>query len=84
MRNNDEPGILEALRAGRTVVFDRDRNAYGNLELIRLLQDEPITQDVSDYDYRGSGIVDVMTRTLGWLGLVGLVLFGRNTAFVSR
>ncbi len=84
VRNNDEAGILEALRAGRTVVFDRDRNAYGNSELIRLLQDEPITRDVSDYDYRGSGVVDVMTRTLGWLGLVGLVLFGRNTAFVSR
>lgn len=76
-RQNDEPAILEALRAGRTVVFDREGNAYGNLELIRLLRDEPITQDVSDYDYRGAGIVDVITRTLGWLGLIGLVLFNR-------
>jgi PHP domain len=76
---NDEPEIVEALRAGRTVVFDRDGNAYGNSDLIRLLQDEPITRDVSDYDYRGSGIVDVMTRTLGWLGLIGLVLFGRTS-----
>jgi PHP domain len=83
-RTNDEPGILEALRAGRTVVFDRDGNAYGNSELIRLLQDEPITRDVSDYDYTGSGIVDVITRTLGWLGLVGLVLFGRKTAGTAR
>ena len=84
VRNNDEPGILEALRAGRTVVFDRDGNAYGNPELIRLLQDEPITRDVGDYDYRGSGLFDVITRTLGWLGLIGLVLFGRNRSFVSR
>jgi hypothetical protein len=74
---NDEPGILEALRAGRTIVFDPDGNAYGNSELIRLLQDEPITRDVSDYRYTGSGLVDVITRTLGWLGLIGLVLFGR-------
>jgi predicted metal-dependent phosphoesterase TrpH len=79
-RNNDEAGILEALRGGRTVVFDRDGKAYGNSELIRLLQDDPITRDGSDYDYRGSGVIDVITRTVGWLGLVGLVLFGRNTA----
>jgi predicted metal-dependent phosphoesterase TrpH len=84
VRNNDEPGILEALRAGRTVVFDRDGNAYGNSELIRLLQDDPITRDHGEYDYRGSGIVDVITRTLGFLGLIGLLLFGRNRAIVSR
>ena len=83
VRNNDEPGILEALRSGRTVVFDRDGNAYGNSELIQLLQDEPIRRDVGDYHYRGSGAVDVITRTLGWLGLIGLVLFGRTTRFVS-
>jgi len=77
VRNNDEPGILEALRAGRTVVFDRDGNAFGNSELIRLLQNEPIRRDTGDYRYRGSGIFDVITRTLGWLGLIGLVLFGR-------
>ena len=78
VRNNDEPGILEALRAGRTVVFDRDGNGYGDSEWIRLLQAEPITRDVSDYNYRGAGTVDVVTRTLGWLGLLGLVLFRRN------
>lgn len=82
--NNDEPGILEAVRAGRTVVFDPDGNAYGNSELIRLLQDEPITRDVSNYHYRASGIVDVITRTLGWLGLLGLVLFGGNATFSRR
>ena len=82
--NNDEPEILEALRAGRTVVFDRDGNAYGNSELIRLLQADPITRDVSNYQYRGSGIVDLITRTLGWLGLIGLVLFGRDAASSRR
>lgn len=82
--NNDEPAILDALRAGRTVVFDRDGNAYGNAELIRLLQADPLTRDVSNYHYKGSGIVDVITRTLGWLGLIGLVLFGRKAAFSRR
>ena len=76
VRYNDEAEILDALRAGRTVVYDREGNAYGNPELIRLLQDEPIMRDSGDYNYRGSGLVDVITRTLAWLGLVGLLLFG--------
>ncbi len=84
VQNNDEAGILEALRAGRTVVFDPDGNAYGNAELIRLLQEEPLTRNDSDYTYKGSGMVDVITRTLGWLGLVGLVLLGRKNTFGSR
>lgn len=79
--NNDEAEILEALRVGRTVVFDRDGNPYGNSELIRLLQADPIKRDISIYNYKGSGIGDVITRTLGWLGLLGLVLFGRNATF---
>ena len=78
VRQNDEAEILAALRAGRTVVYDREGNAYGNAELIRLLQDQPIVRDTGDYNYRGSGTVDVITRTLGWLGFIGLVLFGRR------
>jgi predicted metal-dependent phosphoesterase TrpH len=84
VRSNDEADILEALRAGRTVVFDRERNAYGDPELIRLLQDQPIRLDVGDYHYRGSGVVDVVTRSAGWLGLIGLVLFGRKRPLSSE
>ena len=84
VRNNDEAEILDALRAGRTVVYDREGNAYGNPELIQLLQDEPIMRESGDYTYRGTGVVDVVTRTLGWLGVIGLVLFGRKKKVVSR
>jgi len=35
-RENTEQAILEALRAGRTVVYDRQRQSYGDPELIRL------------------------------------------------
>ena len=84
VRNNDEAEILDALRAGRTVVYDREGNAYGNPELIELLQDEPIMRESGDYTYRGTGVVDVVTRTLGWLGVIGLVLFGRKKKVVSR
>ena len=84
MRHNDEAEILDALRAGRTVVYDREGNAYGNAELIRLLQDQPIVRDTGDYNYSGSDTVDVITRTLGWFGFIGLVLFGRRARVVSR
>jgi hypothetical protein len=84
VRNNDEAEILDALRAGRTVVYDREGNAYGNPELIRLLQDQRILRDRGDYNYRGSGADDVITRTLAWLGLLGLAVFGRKSKGVSR
>jgi predicted metal-dependent phosphoesterase TrpH len=84
VRNNDETEILDALRAGRTVVYDREGNAYGNPELIRVLQDQPIKRDVGDYRYRGWGIIDLTTRTLGWLGLIGLLLFGKKKRLVSQ
>jgi hypothetical protein len=61
-----EEGILEALRAGRTVVFDRGR-AYGDPELIRLLPRDP----------RGAGpdgLLPTLSRICGIAGLVGLIL----------
>jgi hypothetical protein len=73
VRNNDEAEILDALRAGRTVVYDREGNAFGSPELIRLLEDQPITRDSGDYNYSGSGVVDVITRTLGWLDRIGTI-----------
>jgi hypothetical protein len=76
--SNDQSGILEALRAGRTVVYDLEGNAYGNPELIELLQDQPIKRGVGDYHYGGRGVIDIVTRTLGWLGLIGLVLFAKK------
>jgi predicted metal-dependent phosphoesterase TrpH len=68
--------VLEALKAGRTVVYDLDGRAYGDPEMAALLAREPYATRPQDYGYRGTGAADRITRTLGWLGLVGLVLFG--------
>jgi len=68
--------VLEALKAGRTVVYDLDGHPYGDPEMAALLAREPYTMRPQDYGYHGTGPADRMTRALGWLGLVGLVLFG--------
>lgn len=83
VRNNDQQEILDALRKGRTVVYDVEGNAFGNAELIKLLEEQPITRDSVDYSYRGSGTIDVFTRSFGWLGLAGLLFFRRRKRVVS-
>jgi predicted metal-dependent phosphoesterase TrpH len=84
VRNKDEREILDALRAGRTVVYDPDGNAYGKAELIRLLQEQPVTREVGDYDYSGSGLIDRIARACGLFGLLGLVQFGRDKRGISQ
>jgi predicted metal-dependent phosphoesterase TrpH len=84
VRNNDEREILNALREGRTVVYDAEGTAYGKPELVRLVQEQPVKRDVRDYDYAGSGILDRVTRSFGWLGLIGLVLCGRRESFLNN
>jgi hypothetical protein len=69
------PDVLEALKNGRTVVHDLEGNAYGDPKMIELLQKEPYPNGLHDYDYQGSGLPDRVLRTLGWLGLLGVILF---------
>jgi hypothetical protein len=78
--DDSEEGVMEALRAGRTVVHDLDGRAYGDPVLITALAAEPYQERPQDYGYRGRGWVDRVARALGWLGLVGLVLAGRRRA----
>lgn len=77
VQTNTQAEILDALRNGRTVVYDLDGNMFGDSELIRLLQQQPIERYSVDYRYEGAGAIDVFTRSCGWLGLVGLLLFRR-------
>ena len=72
---NDEASILAAVRAGRTVVYDLEGKPYGNLDLIEELRQHPYEMRPQDYDYHGENVLDRVARTLGWLGLLGIVLF---------
>jgi predicted metal-dependent phosphoesterase TrpH len=75
-RDDSEGAVLDALKAGRTVVRDLEGRAYGDPELMALLEREPYAMREQDYGYRGSGVADRVARSLGWVGLMGLVLFG--------
>lgn len=75
-RDDSEEAVLEALKAGRTVVHDLAGRAYGDPAMIALLEREPYAMRPQDYDYRGNGWADRVTRAAGWLGMLGLILFG--------
>lgn len=79
-RSETEDGVLDALKEGHTVVFDRQGSAYGDPALIELLHKEPYTFRPQDYGYRGNGRMDQITRALGWLGLLGVILTWRGRA----
>ena len=69
-----ERGIIDALRAKRTVVFGGGGAVYGDPALVRLaagdarLRDDPAVK-------RKAGVLDVFSRLGGIIGLAGLLLF---------
>jgi hypothetical protein len=73
-RGDSEGAILEAIRAGHTVVYDRDGRTFGDPELIRLATQAPwfgeLQSPVSD-----QGFLIKASRTGGMLGLLGLLFF---------
>jgi hypothetical protein len=79
-RDDDEASVMEALRAGRTVVYDLEGRAYGDSQMIEALRREPYEPRAQDYGYKGSGVLDRLVRALGWLAVLALVLFGKRRA----
>lgn len=77
---DSEADVLDALKHGRTVVFDLEGKAYGDPDLVRALAEEPYSMRPQDYGYRGNGALDRILRIVGLVGLVGLVLFGKRRA----
>jgi len=65
--------VLEALRARRTVVIDRDGNLLGDPELVTALHAEPYTPRTADYAYQGENGADRILRLVGLLGVTGVV-----------
>lgn len=68
----DESGVLEAVRAGRTVVFDEEGSPHGDAELIRLL-----AADLSPASPTGSegGRPSLpFAGALAWVGLARMLL----------
>lgn len=77
-RERTEAGVMEALREGRVVVFDREGRAYGDRAFAASLRRAGWRPRPQDDDYRGEGALDRVTRALGWMGALGLLLLKRR------
>jgi hypothetical protein len=75
--DNAEGAILDAIRAGRTVVFDRDGHVYGDARLGRLIEESGRIDDLPLPASNRGWLVHVSGVT-GLLGLVGVFLFGHG------
>ena len=72
-------GVLEAIRAGRTVAVELNGAMYGDSALIRLIDRQAIS------DTREVGLFQIVGRALVWAGLFGVAVFGgvRRTSVLS-
>lgn len=83
-KNVTAAGIIEAVRARRTVVeVDPEDGGglqrFGSPALIPLIASAPLVANGDpDYGYRGAGVIDVLARWLGLLSLLGLILLRRT------
>lgn len=77
--SRDERGVVDALRAGRTVTLAPSGRAWGPPELVSALEVEPIPARETRPTLRVRGPLDALGRVLGFLALVGLVAVSRRT-----
>jgi hypothetical protein len=74
-RENNEAGIIEALRAGRTVVIDRDGRAYGDPALIKLAAQDARLNG-REVGPPNNDFLSLLGRICAILGLLTAALFG--------
>lgn len=71
--------VIDAIRARRTVVIDREEKLVGDPSLIEALERQPYVPRTSDYAYRGEGLLDRILRILGLVGVAGIVFLEPRT-----
>jgi hypothetical protein len=71
---NSPSAIVAAVRAGHTVVYDRDGRAYGSPELIRLASQD-LRFDEFRFEHPRPGFLVMLSRVTGIAGLLVLILF---------
>lgn len=75
----DDGDVLEAVRARHTVVVDGAGGLHGHPELVELVRQEPVPVPSPPAPPLG----DRVGRVLGFLGMVGLVVFQRRRGGAS-
>lgn len=68
-------GILDALRNGRTVIYDRGK-IYGDPDLIRLAATDGRLPQVAEAAPQNTGFLSIVSRITAILGLLAAVLLG--------
>jgi hypothetical protein len=71
-RDDSQSSILEALRDRRTVVYDREGNAFGDPDLVNLTRQGPRFNPLPSPQ---PGRLSPLSRALGLLGMLGVILF---------
>jgi hypothetical protein len=74
-RDDSKDAILDALRTGHTVVYDREARAFGDPKLIRLAGQDPRFGELRAA-LSGPGLLIKVSSAGAILGLLGLLLFG--------
>lgn len=82
VREASAEGVMEALRAGRTVVVHDDGRMTGDAEMVALLESEPVEASAPP-SYRATSLLDAVLRTVGLVGVV-LVVFTRRPRSRTR
>ncbi len=72
----DARGVVEAIRAARTVTFAPDGTAFGPAPLVESLESDPLAARPTDYAYEPRGTLDRITRIIGLLGCLALLVLG--------
>jgi hypothetical protein len=73
--HDDSPSaIVDALRAGHTIVYDRDGRSYGDPDLIRIAAQNP-RFNPHQFDQTPPGFLLTLSRITGVAGLFVLILF---------
>ena len=70
VREANADGILEAIRARRTVVYGRDNQVYGDAALIRIAEADGRLRKAASTEYP----VSALDRVSQILGIVGLAM----------
>ena len=73
-----EAGVLAAIRAGRTVVEARSGQRFGDPAMIELLDRAPLPSPAAIPSYAATGRLDLLSRVLVWVGLLGAILLRRR------
>ena len=72
VREASAAGVLEAIRAKRTVVYGRDEHVYGDPELVRIAEADGRLRRTARTDYPVS-LLDRISQILGIVGIAFLV-----------